>query len=245
MFSEILYRDSLLNTGEFLELYNPGNQVVAMDGYVLTGAVDFTFPAGASIAPGEYIVIAKDAASFPGGASYQIFEWSTGKLADEGEKILLFDANGLLADFVRYNNHAPWPEANTMVGKSLELVSGDLDNHFASSWQPSGPFGGTPGALSNSVGTQTPIVGMTEMALFPNPAGNVLNIALKNVAAGEILIQLTDLKGQLVYSEKANNPGGTLVKELPVSGLATGEYVLRLLDATGNLLGTEKLVVAH
>ena len=245
MFSEILYFDTLTTTGEFLELHNPGTQTIGLSGYSLFGAVDFVFPAGASIAPGEYLVVAKDPHNFPANAPYQVFQWNSGKLADEGEKIFLYDATGLLSDFVRYNNHAPWPEISTMFGKPLELASVDLDNHFASSWQPSGPLGGTPGGPANAVSTHTPNAVFAEMAVFPNPAGSVVNIALKNVAAGNILLQFIDLNGQIMYSESAFNPGGIIAKQVAVAGMTAGVYVVRALDAEGNVLGLERLVVKN
>ncbi len=243
MCSEILYNDSLTTTGEFLELHNPGTQAIDLEGYALVGAVDFVFPAGTTAAAGEYLVIAKDAANFPANATYQVFEWTSGKLADEGEKILLFDASGLLSDFVRYNNHTPWPEGNTMFGKSLELVSTVLDNHFASSWQPSGPIGGTPGGPSNNVATHSPNAMEAALTVFPNPAGDLVNIAVKNAAPGAILVEISDLTGQVVFSEKTNNAGGILVKQVNLTGTAGRVYVVRVLDATSNLLGLERLIL--
>jgi hypothetical protein len=91
------------------EIHNPGAAAVNLAGYTISAAVDFTFPTGASIAPGSVVVIAKTASNF-NGASYPVYQWTDGKLRNEGEVIYLFDANGLLVDFVRYNNHAPWPE---------------------------------------------------------------------------------------------------------------------------------------
>jgi hypothetical protein len=243
MFSEILYNDTLTTTDEFLELHNPGSQSVELGGYTLFGALDFVFPSGTSIAPGEYLVVARDAAKFPANAPYQVFQWTSGKLADEGEKILLYDATGLLADFVRYNNHAPWPEGNTMFGKSLELASVDLDNHFASSWLPSGPFGGTPGGPSNSVGTIAPHTTNAELALFPNPAGSFVQLAMKNAPSGMIFLQITDLNGRVVFSQKVNHADGMLAMQLDVTGLSSGVYVVRALDAEYNLLGLERLVI--
>ncbi|MFZ1678756.1 MAG: CotH kinase family protein, partial [Saprospiraceae bacterium] len=58
MISEILYNDTLTSRGEFLEIYNPGNVAVDMEGYALTSAIDFTFPVGAMISPGGTVLIA-------------------------------------------------------------------------------------------------------------------------------------------------------------------------------------------
>lgn len=243
MFSEILYWDTMSTLGEFLELHNPGTQAVDLSGYTLAGAVDFSFPTGASIAAGEYLVIARDAVNFPANANYQVFQWSNGKLADEGEKIFLFDASGLLSDFVRYDNHTPWPEANTLLGKSLELVSTDLDNHFASSWKPSYATDGTPGAPGTSVGTQNPGAAPLEWALYPNPAGDWLQLAFKNLPAADVQLQIVDLSGRCLYAERLQPAGGRIQLQVPLSGWAAGSYFVRMMDAAGVVLGVEVLVV--
>jgi hypothetical protein len=130
-----------------------------------------------------------------------------------------------------------------MFGKSLELASVDLDNHFASSWLPSGPFGGTPGGPSNSVGTIAPHTTNAELALFPNPAGSFVQLAMKNAPSGMIFLQITDLNGRVVFSQKVNHADGMLAMQLDVTGLSSGVYVVRALDAEYNLLGLERLVI--
>ncbi len=43
---------------EFIELYNSQENIENLGGYTLSGEVDYTFPAGAFIQPGGYIVVA-------------------------------------------------------------------------------------------------------------------------------------------------------------------------------------------
>lgn len=243
MLSEILYKDTLNNTGEFLEIFNPGTESIELGGYTFFGALDFVFPASASIAPAEYLVIAKEAAKFPANAPYQVFEWTSGKLADEGEKILFFDPNGLLIDFVRYNNHAPWPEGNTLLGNSLELVSSDLDNHFASSWQASAIPGGSPGAASSNSGSPVLNTAVTELLVFPNPAADFVQVAIKLGKNTDLVLQVCDLNGRTVYSNPISHPAGMQVKPLNLAALNPGIYVLRVLDGAGKVLGLERLVI--
>ena len=53
LINEILYHPDAANLGdEFLELYNRGTTPVDVSGWVLTTAVDFTFPAG-TVMPAE------------------------------------------------------------------------------------------------------------------------------------------------------------------------------------------------
>ncbi len=237
LFSEILYDDTLTSTGEFLEILNPGNQDIDLQGYTLANAVDFTFPTGASIAAGEYIVVAKDAANFSG-VGYQVFQWDNGKLADQGEAIHLFDATGLLVDFVRYNNHAPWPERSTLLGKSLELVAQNLDNHFASSWKPSNAVNGSPGAASTSVSTSTPFVPL-QITVFPNPATAQMTVALKNAEGNKLRVNMVDGNGKLVLSHEFVGERGFL----NLAGMQRGIYFVSILDEKGNILAVERVVL--
>ncbi len=245
MLSEILYHDTLTATGEFLEIHNPGTETVDLEGYTLAGAVDFVFPAGAELSPGGYLVVAKNSGDFPANVPYPLFQWTTGKLSDAGEKILLFDATGLLADFVRYNNHSPWPEGSALLGSSLELVSAGLDNHFASSWQPSGMPGGSPGQPGGVVATFGPAAAFLEMALFPNPARDVVQLAIKNAPAETLLLQMMDMHGRLVFAEKLDGLQHLQQAQLELGTLANGIYQVRVLDKQGAVLGCEGLLVGH
>ena len=48
------------NKTEFIELWNPGPLGVELSGWSLANAVNFTFPNGAQVAPGGFLVIAED-----------------------------------------------------------------------------------------------------------------------------------------------------------------------------------------
>ncbi|HLB74318.1 MAG TPA: lamin tail domain-containing protein, partial [Sedimentisphaerales bacterium] len=80
---------------EFIEFYN--NQATREDlsAYELTEGVKYTFPAG-TILPGKgYLVVARDAAAVE--AAYGIagvYEWTSGKLDNDGERIELSNSNG-------------------------------------------------------------------------------------------------------------------------------------------------------
>ncbi|MBK8433857.1 MAG: lamin tail domain-containing protein [Chloroflexi bacterium] len=51
---------------EFLELYNTGATTLNLAGYTFNNGIAFTFPIGAQIAPGGYVLIAKNAAMYGG-----------------------------------------------------------------------------------------------------------------------------------------------------------------------------------
>lgn len=63
------------------------------------------------------------------------------------------------------------------------------------------------------------------LSVYPNPASDILNVALKNGSTAEA-IEITNLAGQNVYSAKAAN-------SVNVSFLPAGVYVVKVKDATG------------
>jgi hypothetical protein len=188
--------------------------------------VEFTFPAGATIRPRGSVVIAKDGANFQG-AGYPVFQWTDGKLRNEGEVIYLFDANGILVDFVRYNNHAPWPEGDELLGRSIEIISSSLDNHFAPTWRPSESIGGTPGEVLGVSGTVS-IEKVLKLTIYPNPVSNELHV-IGDLEGNEIY-QLIGADGKVMQA-------GKLGPTINVHTLPKGFYILSVENnrSVGNI----------
>ena len=241
MFSEILYDDTLTSTGEFVEIFNPGSKSVDLGGYSLAAAAAFVFPVGAMIEPGGYVVVAKTAGNFPG-APFPVFEWTSGRLKNEGEVIHLIDATGLLVDFVRYDNHAPWPEGSLLLGRSLELISGNPDNHFATSWQASEDPGGSPGAASWVVGTFS-AEPQVQLTVFPNPATGWVNVAVKGAMTEALTLKLSDQSGRTVRRDDLGMGGGFRMKKMSLDRLPAGLYFLTVTDDQGRILKAEKVAL--
>ncbi|MBK7649435.1 MAG: T9SS type A sorting domain-containing protein [Flammeovirgaceae bacterium] len=186
------------------------------------------------------MVIAKTASNF-NGASYPVYQWTDGKLRNEGEVIYLFDGNGLLVDFVRYNNHAPWPESNTLQGRSLELVSSALDNHFATSWHPSAHAGGTPGEFTPVTGTIV-LTADASVTVYPNPVSDELHINVTG-NAGIYTIRICDLLGREMVHQKMATESGTRQSVMDVHALVEGHYFVLLTDDLGQTFLASGVVV--
>ena len=130
---------------EFIEIVNTGPDTVSLEGFTLEG-VSYTFPAGATLAAGEYIVIAANSANYAG--TYQTFQWTAGDLDDAGETITLRDAIGRTVDEVVYDDEAPWPTDPAGNGPTLALTNTATDNSDPANWAASVSPGGTPGAAN-------------------------------------------------------------------------------------------------
>jgi hypothetical protein len=69
-----------------------------------------------------------------------------------------------------------------------------------------------------------------EFHLFPNPAENILSIAISNFQS-ETQIEILDLSGRLMFSGKLSSSN----LSIDVSGLAQGMYLVRITNASGSL----------
>ena len=123
---------------EWLELYNRSNSPIDLTGWELEGGIRYDFPPATIIPPGDYLVVAKDAAALsskhPGAT---IIGDYSGRLGNSGDLIELKDANNNIADEVNYYDSGKWPATADGGGSSLELVDPDTNNNIAGAWSAS------------------------------------------------------------------------------------------------------------
>ena len=134
--------------GEFIELYNAGDQTVDLSGWLLEGAGAYVFPAETLLEPDQFLVIAEDARTLRTKFRIRTTYQYSGGLDNDGDDIRLLDHNGALIDRVDYRSGFPWPTAARGTGASMELLHPSLDNNLGGSWRSSTQP--TPG-VQNSV----------------------------------------------------------------------------------------------
>ncbi len=187
---------------EFVELHNPSSQSVDLTGFRFVSGIDFTFPAGSLLEAGGYAVVVAAAAGYEG-RGFPVYEWTSGRLANEGEDLVLFDAHSQMVDSVRYNDRDPWPEAADGDGPSLELTDATLDNGLPSSWSASGPLGGTPGRPNSGTSTAgeptlEPPSSPLGLEVYPNPFEEVLHLRLRLPEPEIVQLTVFDALGRRV-----------------------------------------------
>ena len=135
--NELHYNPAPDNTGgEFIEIYNRGQDTVDISGWVLTGGVSFSFPGDTSLDAGGFLVLARNEADAAEFYDIEVFGEYSGILSNDGELIVLRNADlpRLDVDAVSYGDSGSWPIDPDGTGPSLELLDPALDNGIGESW---------------------------------------------------------------------------------------------------------------
>jgi hypothetical protein len=241
-------------TSATVPLYDPANP---LDTWAISDGVDFTFPTGLSLAPGEIMIIVPDSISpadfrtkYGISASVQVVGGYTGALDNGGEHVALskpgvpladLSVPQILVDDVDYGTATPWPAAPDGTGPALaRFVETSYGNDVAN-WRASTATGGTPSGVNDS----SPV---TATGKFVELSANQLTFQFsKNVQASLTTadLQLTNLTtGQLVstasislsYNATSNLATFTF-PGLANGRLSTGRYRAVLLASGINASG--------
>ncbi len=203
---------------EFVELYNPGSDVVDLSGWRLEGGVFYTFPAGTSLAANSYLIVAQSPDSVKAKwITLRLATYSSrvlgpfgGKLDNEGDSVILCDAAGETIDEVSYQLGFPWPTVGDPMsgttagtGGSMQLINPSVDNDLGGNWRSAVP---TPAAVNSEVLTD----------LIP-PQVRQVRHSPKQPASGE----------GVTISAKVTDPDGVMRVTLAYQVVAPGAYIAR------------------
>ena len=170
--NEVMYHPLDAADPEYIELYNVSDSAVNLydpaaptNGWMLDGAVEYTFSSGDTIAAGEYVLVVPTnetafRAAYPGvPGGVQVFGPYAGRLDNGGESVKLWrpdtpDPEGvprILVDRVKYDDDSLWVEGPDGRGPSLERVASSLYGNDPANWAASLAADGTPGELNSGV----------------------------------------------------------------------------------------------
>jgi len=173
---------------EYLELINTSPGVTLdLGGAVFTEGIEFAFPSGTLLGPGQRLLVVKDdpANDFAGfrsryglDASVLIVGPYEGSLDNNGEKITLKSALGgeELISF-RYHQGPGWPSATDGAGHSLVVEAMALEESpadgwldYPGRWRASAYIGGSPGGPDEMPGVSLLINEIMAHTDFSDPA---------------------------------------------------------------------------
>lgn len=204
-----------LNGGEWVELYNPTDQAIDLDGYLLCDAGDaISSPlADLQLPAGAYLVLAQDSAEllelWPFLSSVRMVDpsgWVS--LNNENDRIHLKDQNGHTVDSVPYNAKA-WFGSAFPKGVSMERRDPLESAVKADNWMLSTNRNGcTPGFVNSAgpVARSTFRVQVGPRAFSP-ARGEAMGIRIDLPERGELRVEIFDATGislAQVFSGEAN-----------------------------------------
>jgi hypothetical protein len=247
LITEIMSNDlSNIDSLEYFEVYNNGSSVADLTGCAVTDGIDYTFPAGTSINPGEFLVVAKDSALvnsvFGINGTHQ---WLSGGLKNSGEAIMIQNSLGDTLAFVDYDDNTPWPVEADGDGPSMEFCDKTANNNDGANWMISTQYVttfngdsifGTPGSDCKPDGFGSRNKNALMVQLFPNPTNDIMNIVTES---NDLQLFIFDLNGRLVlnqYLVQRNN-------QIDVRVLRAGLYHVQLIDGKTGAISNKKLIV--
>ena len=196
--TEIMYNPPGGSEYEFVELHNGGVEVPL--GWYRFDGIDYTFDGDATIAPGQYIVLASDddpdafKLRYPG---LPVYGWYKGSLSNGGERLTLLDMNWRRVVEVDFSDGGAWPRLADGDGHSLELIDLLADPGAASNWASSAAKAGSPGQAGAGVGA--PAVIINEVHVRSADGSEQDFIELRNLGQAEV-----DLEGWVLRDGGGN-----------------------------------------
>ncbi len=220
--SAIAYKSDLgSEVNEFVELSNSGNTVIDLSGMEFTKGITFRFPEGSKIEAGEKVYVTFNSNSgFWLKKGQMVYQWESGRLADEGEAVQLRTSQGIVIDQVFYNHDNSWPTVSD--GEAISLKAGNLDNHFGENWKVVD--------LNVLVYSKNTIAGESDLRFYPNPTTGILNIS--GLKMEETALNVYNLTGVLVKSEVVNSTHS----QINLSGFNQGIYLVRCGNSTERIV---------
>ena len=238
--NEIMYNPLRADQSEWIELYNPNEQGISLNGFQLSdGGMDNLYRFGADIVidPKGYLVVAGDSELFEseyGSEMYFTGSFNKGvagfKLSNEGESIILKNNTGELEDIVQYDNQAPWPVAADGMGPSLQLLAPDLDNNHYSNWFASSRTLYSPGEENGGNSTEIPrMLQERGLHIYPNPVGEDLFLAFNEDPGTQLEFGIFTLSGTRISSYLYHAGGGSETVRWKHQIEEPGAYILRVV----------------
>lgn len=241
--SEIMYNpvleEDFEDWHEFVEIHNPHDQPVPLDGWSLAGGITYRFPAGAEIPAGGYTVVAKSRDRLLEIAAYALDPAAVhgdyqGSLDNGGDTVALLAPGGALVEAVTYDDAQPWPvaadalgageswldpsllplEQHRYSGHSLERVSFAVAASSVANWTASPLDGATPGRPGSNA--------------RPMPLAAVESLYVAPVSSEESLIRAADqVRIHVRFTSLGELPAAPLVVEHFVDDVARTDEVVQ------------------
>ncbi len=218
---------------EFIELFNSEAELVNLEGYRISGAVDYTFPPGTTLAAQSYLVVAAVPADVQTvyGIGNVVGPF-TNNLPNSSSVVRLRNPSDAVLLEVEYSDDPPWPIAADGAGHSLVLARPSYGEADVRAWSASDLVGGSPGAANAPTADPYRTILINELLTHTDPP---LQDYIEIFNYGTVAVNL----GGCTLSDRPDTnkfviPGGTII---PAGGFVS--YTETQLGFALSTLGEE------
>lgn len=233
---------------EFIELKNTGGRTISLADVEFVKGIDYAFPAGATLAPGAFLVLASNAAWFERRYDSSPYGTYGGQLRNSGETLEVADVKAAITLLsIAYSDANPWPKKADGDGWSLvpqKRNPGRSEQNNPAAWRPSFRINGSPGrddpgvVLVNEVLPHTDLPDLDAIELY-NPGDAEVNISgwfLTDKADQPVKFRIPDgvtipADGYRVFTSDDFNRDSTQPGSFALSEFGDEAYVMA--DAAG------------
>ena len=243
--TEINYNDPQvgIDSLEYLEIKNLDANTIDIGGWQFTSGITYTFPSGAQILAGQYLILSRMAVNFQAFYGKTSSQWDANQsLNNAGETITLSNASAVTINTVTYSPALPWDTMPNGHGPSLVLCNENADNSLASSWTASldlvGVYNatnvyGSPGGPCITVGLAEVKANDFAMSVYPNPASDRLQVNFTSAIRNRYTIHVVDVEGRELNALSGTTTNGQNHTELTIADLSNGIYFVVIETAEG------------
>ena len=204
--NEIMYSPISGNDAdEYIELFNRGTQTVSLANWRFVSGIDFAFPPGVTLAPGTYIIIARDMtnllARYPQLNPANTLGDFRGQLSDRGERLALAKPDNpalpyedvvIVDDLTYADGWGPWSDGG---GSSLELIDPRSDNRLGPNW------------AASDESQKAPWTTVAFTGRVDNGIGSIIELQIIGLQSGEFLLDNVELVREGDTLNRITNPG--------------------------------------
>lgn len=244
MLTEINYNSGSEDAGDWIELHNATDADMDVSGWIIRDGADnqYVVPSGTTLTAGEYLVIARDLASFASvyPVTANVIGSSGVSFGNDGDKVKIYNAQNELQIAMGYMSVAPWSHQANGLGYTLEYNEGSNAPCLYSSWFAGCELGSPARSFDPAC---SPLVNVVESAItdkplmYPNPTSGMLYV--DNAQGVWTSVRLYDMQGALILQQ---NLSQHTLWQMDAAVLSIGMYMIELSAADG-AKRAERLVV--
>ncbi len=233
---------------EFIEFKNTGSKTIDISGVSITDGIQFTFPAGTTIAPGNMMVVASNAVEFNTLYGFQPRFVYSGSLSNGGEQVIVQASSNQIIIAFTFDDEIPWPKEPDGNGYSLVSVEKNpkLNPDSVAYWTVSKYTNGSPGTddeMSVTANQEIAVTGNNQFEIYPNPASNSFYFDFDINSTEKVEVLLFDMNGRLLETlmSETRPAGNHSIFLQPEKQPNAGIYIVAL--KTGEAVQTKKLII--